>query len=148
MAPIAPGSVTAPKSAAGRKPSKSSCGSPPHRRTTRRREESEDGTRRRLLARAYAVFAAEQVDGAEEIIAQRAERLAQRDTPERITAADAYFAAIDATIIEGGNRAYYQPSTDTIHIPTLDRFDQARPPCRHARPRTRPLDRPRRPPEP
>lgn len=93
------------------------------------REESEDGTRRRLLARAYAVFAAEQVDGAEEIIAQRAERLTQRDTPDRITAADAYFAAIDATIIEGGNRAYYQPSTDTIHIPTLDRFDQA---ARHA----------------
>jgi antirestriction protein ArdC len=93
------------------------------------RDESEDGTRRRLLARAYAVFAAEQVDGAEEIIARRAERLAQRDTPDRITAADAYFAAIDATIIEGGNRAYYQPSTDTIHIPTLDRFDHG---ARHA----------------
>ena len=53
---------------------------------TRRRH---DRTRRpRLLARAYAVFAAEQVDGADEIIARRAERLAERDTPERIAAAE------------------------------------------------------------
>ena len=44
-----------------------------------------DRTRRpRLLARAYAVFAAEQCDGADELIARRAERLAERDTPERI----------------------------------------------------------------
>jgi antirestriction protein ArdC len=28
-------------------------------------------------------------------------------------------------MIEGGNAAYYQPGTDTIHVPTIDRFDQA-----------------------
>lgn len=81
--------------------------------------------RPRLLARAYAVFAAEQVDGADDIIARRAERLAQRDTPERIAAADGYFAAIAATVLEGGNRAYYSPTADTIHLPTLAQFDHA-----------------------
>lgn len=81
--------------------------------------------RPRLLARAYAVFAAEQVDGADEIIARRTERLAERDTPERIAAAESYFAAVPATVIEGGNRAYYSPSADTIHVPSIAQFDHA-----------------------
>ena len=44
--------------------------------------------RARLIARAFAVFAAEQCDGAEEIIADRNQRQAERDTPERIDAAE------------------------------------------------------------
>jgi len=85
-----------------------------------------DRTRRpRLLARAYAVFAAEQCDGAEEVIARRAHHLAQRDTPERIAGAEDYFATIAATVIEGGNRACYRPATDTIHLPALEAFDTA-----------------------
>lgn len=79
--------------------------------------------RRRLLARAYSVFAAEQVGGADEIISRRAHRLAQRDTPERITAADDYFATVGATLVEGGNRAFYKQSTDTIHVPSIGQFD-------------------------
>lgn len=81
--------------------------------------------RPRLLARAYAVFGAEQCDGADEIIARRAEHLAQRDTPERITAAEQYFSAVGATVIEGGNRAYYAATADTIHLPALAQFDTA-----------------------
>ncbi|MCU1389742.1 MAG: hypothetical protein JWL72_3080 [Ilumatobacteraceae bacterium] len=88
-------------------------------------EENGKGPRRRLIARAYSVFAAEQVDGADEILARRAAQLADRDTPERIDAADAYFAAVGAAVIEGGNRAYFQPSTDTIHVPTPAQFDTA-----------------------
>jgi antirestriction protein ArdC len=83
------------------------------------------GSRRRLLARTYAVFAAEQVDGADEVIALRAQRLAERDTPERISAAETYFAAVGATVVEGGNQAFYKPATDTIHVPTLAQFDHA-----------------------
>ncbi|HWL41804.1 MAG TPA: zincin-like metallopeptidase domain-containing protein [Ilumatobacter sp.] len=79
----------------------------------------------RLFARAYAVFAAEQVDGADEIIARRTAQLAARDTPERIEQADRYFAGIAATVIEGGNRAYYRPGDDTIHLPALAQFDTA-----------------------
>ena len=91
------------------------------------RHEGDDNepSRRRLLARTYSVFATEQVDGADEIISRRNERDASRDTPERIGAADTYFAAIGATVIEGGNRAYYQPSTDTIHVPPLAQFEHA-----------------------
>jgi antirestriction protein ArdC len=83
------------------------------------------GERRRLLGRAYSVFAAEQVDGADEIVARRTGRLAERDTPERIAAADAYFAAVGATVVHAGNRAFYRPATDTIHVPTLAQFDHA-----------------------
>jgi antirestriction protein ArdC len=88
--------------------------------------DNDAGSRRqRLLARAYAVFAAEQVDGADEIIARRAERLAERDTPGRIAAAESYFAAVPATVVEGGNRAYYAPAADAIHLPALAQFDTA-----------------------
>jgi antirestriction protein ArdC len=83
------------------------------------------GHRRRLLARAYSVFAAEQVDGAEALVARRTERHGRRDTPERIASADAYFDAVGATVIHVGNRAYYQPATDTIHVPDLAQFDHA-----------------------
>jgi antirestriction protein ArdC len=78
-----------------------------------------------LLARAYSVFAAEQVDGADAIINDRNHLNAERDTPKRIATAETYFATIGATVIEGGNRAYYQPSTDDIHIPHLGQFDHA-----------------------
>ena len=124
--PTGPGSATAPRSAAARRPPKSSCGSPPPPRpTTTTPTTTGRAASPRLLARAYAVFAAEQVDGADEIIARRAEQLAERDTPERIAAAEAYFAAVGATVIEGGNRACYQPATDTIHLPSLAQFDHA-----------------------
>lgn len=84
----------------------------------------DDQTRRpRLFARAYAVFAAEQVDGAADILARR--QRPTRDAPERLAAAETYFAAVGAHVDHGGNRAYYQPATDEIHVPDLDRFDQA-----------------------
>lgn len=91
---------------------------------------SDDGTeietrRPRLFARAYNVFAAEQCDGADDILARQAERLTRRDTPERVDAAERYFAQIPAVVVDGGNRAYYQPSTDTIHLPRLEQFRTA-----------------------
>lgn len=96
---------------------------PKHTDTTN--DDDQGHSRRGLLARAYAVFAAEQVDGADDLITRRNQHHHERDTPERIAAADAYFHAIAATVIEGGNRAYYQPSTDTIHLPALAQFDHA-----------------------
>lgn len=88
--------------------------------------DTDGGTRRpRLLARAYSVFAAEQCDGADDILAARAQLLTDRDTPGRIDAAEHYFAAIPAVVVEGGNRAYYRPAADTIHLPALAQFDHA-----------------------
>jgi antirestriction protein ArdC len=100
------------------------------------------GPRRRLVVRTYNVFAAEQVDGADHLIAERTERLAERDTPKRIAVADAYFAAVGARVIEGGNqvllpaRHRHHPRSDPgpVRPPRKSRWD--------ARPRTRPLDRP------
>lgn len=91
--------------------------------TTTDTADEQPADRPRLLARTYAVFAAEQVDGAAELLAERP-RL-ERDTPERIAAADTYFDGVPATVHHGGNQAYYRPATDTIHLPHLAQFDTA-----------------------
>lgn len=80
---------------------------------------------RRLVARTFTVFAAEQTDGADRLVARFADRRSSRDTPERLAAADAYFAAAGLQIIEGGDRAFYQPAADTIHVPALAQFHSA-----------------------
>jgi antirestriction protein ArdC len=85
-------------------------------------DETDPATGRRLVARAYNVFSAEQVDGAEVLLARRAERVAGRDSVERIAAADAYFTGFDVRVVEGGNEACYQPASDTIRIPTINQF--------------------------
>jgi len=82
-------------------------------------------TRRRLVARVYTVFAAEQADNTGDIIQRRRTPHTERDTPQRLEHAEHYFAQLDAHVIEGGNRASYQPATDTIRIPTLAQFDTA-----------------------
>jgi antirestriction protein ArdC len=102
-------------------------------KTTDRASEADDSAdaaepaqnRRGLVARTFVVFAAEQVDGADAVIARHSRRHVERDTPERIAAADAYFAATGLSIIEGGNRAYYSPDADEIHVPNLAQFDHA-----------------------
>jgi antirestriction protein ArdC len=80
------------------------------------------GGQRFLLARTYSVFVAEQVDGAESVVARLSGGRPERDTPERIDSADAYFDAVGARREHGGNRACYQPGTDTIHLPDLAQF--------------------------
>jgi antirestriction protein ArdC len=84
----------------------------------------EQGRRRsRLVARTFTVFAAEQVDGADQLVARR--QHPGHDTPDRIAEADSYFAAVAACVTIGGNQACYQPTTDTIRIPHLAQFAYA-----------------------
>ena len=70
----------------------------------------DDGKRR--VARASYVFNATQVDG-----------YTLPDAPqplgpiERILEADRFLTATGAKLVHGGERAFYRPSTDTIHIP-------------------------------
>lgn len=78
---------------------------------------------RRLLARVYTVFAAEQADNTDTIVRRRHANQSERDAPERLARADTYFRALGAHVIEGGNRACYQPAADTIRIPTIAQFD-------------------------
>ena len=86
-------------------------------------DDTEPTERTQLIARTYTVFAAEQVDGADDLLSRR--DVVERDTPERIAAADAYFAAVGATVTEGGNLAGYDPRADAIRIPALAQFDTA-----------------------
>ena len=79
--------------------------------------EGEDGeTEMRRAIRSYAVFNADQVEGYKppEI----------RDLPplERLEEADRAVRKTGAKVIEGGDRAFYRPSTDTIHVPDGARF--------------------------
>jgi antirestriction protein ArdC len=73
----------------------------------------------RLMARASFVFNAAQVDGFK-IEAQ--EPLPNEPTFDPISRAEAFAKATGATIEEGGDRACYIPSTDTIRMPERRRF--------------------------
>lgn len=78
----------------------------------------DDSVHRSLFARTFTVFAAEQVDGADCWLAP-----IHLPECERIEQADAYFAAIAADVVHGGDRACYVPALDRIHLPQLGQFD-------------------------
>lgn len=79
-------------------------------------EQSEDDGQRRV-ARTSAVFNCAQVDGFPEPVA--VPDLGPIVRSERF---DAFVAATGAVIAHGGDRAFYQPSTDTIRMPDEARF--------------------------
>lgn len=73
-----------------------------------------------LMVRTFAVFAAEQIDGAEaRIAAMTPEPLPEG---ERIEHAEAFFAGVGADVRHGGDRAYYLPSHDYIALPERGAF--------------------------
>jgi antirestriction protein ArdC len=74
---------------------------------------------RRLVPHVFTVFNSAQVEG------WTPPEEAPRDTPARIAAAEAFFAAIGADVRHGGNRAAYAPSLDAIMLPDLDQFGDA-----------------------
>lgn len=85
-----------------------------------------DGQRKRfLLAKTYRVFAAEQVDGAEEIVARRRPERPALDSPESIAPLDGWFERVGANVAHGGDRAYYSPLWDEIRLPALAQFKSA-----------------------
>ena len=68
------------------------------------------------MARDYAVFNADQVDGF---------TAPKEETPsraERIEYAEEFFKALGVDAKPGGNRAYYTPATDSIHMPAIEAF--------------------------
>jgi antirestriction protein ArdC len=73
-------------------------------------------TETRLFARATPVFAAEQVEGYEGPEAPQAGQV------EPLETADSFVRGTGATILHGGARAYYQPSTDRIQLPEKSSF--------------------------
>jgi antirestriction protein ArdC len=83
-------------------------------------EQSESVDRnRRILARAYYVFNAGQVDG---FTLPVPDALTEE---ERITNAEQFFAELGADVRHGGNRAFYSPTGDFIQLPPFESFKQA-----------------------
>ncbi len=80
----------------------------------------DDGTgRRRMLARAFSVFNIAQVDGYEPV------PVAVLPETERLAHAEAFIANLSIETVFGGSEAYYQPSTDTVHMPPFAQFRDA-----------------------
>jgi antirestriction protein ArdC len=80
-------------------------------------QDAEDETETRLIARATPVFSAEQVDGfAIPAMPNSPDPVTTIDTAEKL------IGATGASIAHGGNRAFYRPSTDSIHLPLRDVF--------------------------
>ncbi len=82
-------------------------------------EHDDDGNAkvdRFYLARASAVFNADQVDGYEP------ESVPERPLFERLENVERFVGNTDATIRHGGERAFYCPSTDHIQMPPREAF--------------------------
>jgi antirestriction protein ArdC len=74
-----------------------------------------------MIARAYSVFAVEQVDGYELAAAEPSAPLSE---DQRIAAADGFFGRIGAIVQHGGGRAFYAPSRDLIQMPDFGKFHE------------------------
>ncbi len=74
-----------------------------------------------LFARTFTVFAAEQVDGAEDLARSATDRT---NEPARLAAAEDYFERVAASVVYGGDLACYVPAVDVIRLPELGRFDR------------------------
>jgi antirestriction protein ArdC len=80
------------------------------------REDDEPHWRRGLLAKGFSVFNAAQVDGFEP------EKSARLSEGARIHGAEQVLFGVGADIQHGGGGAYYNVTTDTIHLPRFDSF--------------------------
>ena len=82
---------------------------------------SDEGAEARsgLLARAFRVFNAAQVDGYEPALGS------VLDSSARITEAEAFFASQPATIWHGSDSAFYDPRADLISLPPFGAFVSA-----------------------
>ena len=101
-------------------------------KSTRRTETDpttgEETSRGGMFARFYTVFNVAQIDGLPERFAPApvtASAPVETMTVERNARVDAAVAATNAVIAHGGDRAFYQPSTDSIRLPAAESFKSA-----------------------
>ncbi|MEZ0018211.1 ArdC family protein [Sinorhizobium fredii] len=71
----------------------------------------------------YTVFNVEQIESLPGHY--YALRVSSRNPDERLTHAEAFFAAVGARILNGGNAAYYRPASDHIQMPPFEAFFNA-----------------------
>jgi len=75
------------------------------------------------LIKTYTVFNVEQIDGLPaRFYPTPAEKL---NGDSRTDEVEAYIAGTQATVNHGGDRAFYRPSTDEVHMPEFDQFESA-----------------------
>jgi antirestriction protein ArdC len=82
-------------------------------------EGDEPCNRKGVMARAYHVFNAAQVDGYD------VPAIPRLPETERIGRAEEFFSELNADIREGGSRAYYSPVEDYIQMPPFAVFKKA-----------------------
>lgn len=80
----------------------------------------EDTERQIAFMKGYTVFNTEQIEGLPEHYYPKP--APRGETVARIARVESFFAATDARVVHGGNRACYVPSTDNIHMPCIDFF--------------------------
>jgi antirestriction protein ArdC len=81
-------------------------------------DSSEKGSKRVPMAREYWVFNADQVEGY-----QKPEET-KPTHGERISQAEEFFRNLEIDLRPGGNRAYYSPSMDSVHMPAFEAFKE------------------------
>ncbi|HCK83487.1 MAG TPA: hypothetical protein DHW63_02905 [Hyphomonadaceae bacterium] len=81
--------------------------------------DDEQSKRPRMFARGFSLFNIAQVDN------YSPPEFPRLPESERIAHAQAFIAALQVPIAIGGDMAYYQPSTDTVHLPPFERFKDA-----------------------
>lgn len=92
-------------------------------RTETDAETDDEATRTIPFLKSYSVFNVEQVDGLPPHYYAKPE--ARTESVLRIAHAESFFAATGAMVVHGGSRACYVPSTDNIHMPCIDFFEDA-----------------------
>ena len=82
-------------------------------------DEQDSAHSRPILARAYHVFNASQVDGFE------APNITPLSEAERNSRAEVFFGRLPIEVRHEGNQAFYRPSTDSVHLPPFSLFKDA-----------------------
>jgi antirestriction protein ArdC len=82
-------------------------------------DDDEESSHVRLFAKGYTVFNIEQVDGCK--LPKRFESKLSHN--ERIALAEEFFADTGVQVRDGGNRAFYRPTTpEAVYMPGFDQF--------------------------
>jgi len=79
----------------------------------------EERPSRPIFARAFTVFNVAQVDG------YQPEPVVLLPESERVADAEAFIGNLGITTVFGSPSAYYQPATDTVHMPDFGYFNEA-----------------------
>ena len=87
-----------------------------HRSTETNADTGETETTRGAVLKSFRVFNLDQIDGIEAPAREPREPFQAIEDAERI------LQASPARIVEGGPSAFYQPATDTIHLPAREAF--------------------------